>query len=138
MLSPNGKHLAVSYDGCFASTSWGVIVSDPDGNNYQTISDLICNHLEWRNDSMGVYCSHENKIDLIGLDKAQTSVFNLPTQYKIDHFSMSPDGRWFVANLVQGGSSKVFLTDLEKTPLSEPDKLHLDEILPPGTAWPSF
>jgi Tol biopolymer transport system component len=138
-VSPDGKRLAVDYSHCFGSSSWGVMVSDLDGSNYQTIGSEICNHIAWRSDSAGVYCSHGNKLSFFSVDKTQTTLLNFPADLKVDHFTFSPDGRWFVANLQRGNGTYIAVADLNATPITDDANFKTDFVTDDGvSAWPSF
>ena len=140
VVSPDGKRLAVNYTRCFGSSSWGVMVSDLDGGNYQTVGDgdQICNHIAWRSDSAAVYCSQASTLWLLTLDKKSTGLTALSSNLKLDHFSISADGRWMAVNLQATNTTDVYVADMSKTPLDQPN-FTLDPVTQDGgSAWPTF
>ena len=138
VVSPDGKRLAVDYSSCFGAGSWGVLVSDLDGSNYQRLADHICNQIVWRTDSAAVYCSQGSTLSLLTLDKKSTPAQNLISQVTLDHFSFSADGRWLAANLKRDNTTDIYIADLTKTPLGDPAFLFQPVSQDAASAWPSF
>ena len=118
VLSPDGAKLAVQHSRCFARDSAGVLVAGSDGANPMEFPGRPCVHMQWRADGQAIYCAQDNNLFLLTLaDRQVTPVLALGKTVRLDNFSFSTDGRWMVAELIDGTTGHLYLADLQATPL---------------------
>jgi hypothetical protein len=118
VLSPDGTKLALQQSRCFARDSSGVLVAGSDGANPVEFPKRSCVHMEWRADGQALYCAQDNNLFLLTLADGQaTGVLALGKTVALDNFSFSKDGRWLVAELIDGKTGHLHLVDLQATPL---------------------